>query len=73
MGRRQSIVDVIEEDDLTVAHGPVILQMLCGMTTRRFSGGVVHRHYLALKDRSIFVVALKGNIIIVATRTSIKL
>ena len=41
----------LKRDDLLVAHGPPILELLGGTIARRF-GGVVHERCLALKGRS---------------------
>jgi hypothetical protein len=48
----------LEEGDLSVACGPLILELLGGTPVRRLGGGVVRGLYLAPKDQSILFVPL---------------
>lgn len=56
-GRGQAL----EEGDLSVACGPLILELPGGTPVRRLGGGVVRGLYLAPKDQSILFVPLALN------------
>jgi hypothetical protein len=49
------IVDVVEEGDLSVARGPLILELLDGTLVRKLSVGVVCGRYLAPRGHTIAI------------------
>lgn len=49
------IVDVVEEGDLSVARGPLILELLDGTLVRKLGVGVVCGRYLAPRGHTIAI------------------